>query len=44
MVKKYCKVNIHRDRLVATVLDGESEEKQTQNFQNIIPDIERLKQ
>jgi transposase len=44
MVEKFCGIDVHRDTLVATILDGQNEEKQTQKFQNNIQDIENLKQ
>jgi transposase len=44
MVEKFCGIDVHRDTLVATILDGQSEEKQTQKFQNTLPGIECLKQ
>jgi transposase len=44
MVEKFCGIDVHKDTLVATILDGQSEEKQTKKFQNTLPDIENLKQ
>ena len=34
LVEKFCGVDVHRDLLVATILSGETYEKQTRRFQN----------
>jgi transposase len=43
-LEKVCGVDVHRDLLVATILSGENQEKQTQRFQNSADDIDKLRE
>jgi hypothetical protein len=42
MEQKVCGIDVHRDTLVATILDS-TNHKQTQTFQNNTTDMENLK-
>jgi len=42
-MEKVCGVDVHRDLLVATILSGETEEKETRHFENNPDDIDNLK-
>jgi hypothetical protein len=42
MEQKVCGIDVHRDTLVATILD-QTNHKQTQTFTNSITDMEQLK-
>jgi len=42
-MEKVCGVDVHRDLLVATILCGETEEKETKNFVNDADDIDKIK-
>ena len=43
MIEKVCGVDVHRDLLVATILSGETETKETRNFVNDPDNIDKLK-
>jgi transposase len=43
MSEKFCGVDVHKKLLVATILDGQNQEKQTKKFQNNQTDITNLK-
>jgi len=43
-MEKACGVDVHRDILVATILSGETEDKQTRHFENNSDDIDKLKE
>lgn len=43
MSQKTCGIDVHRDLLVATILDNQTQEKQTKTFQNSQNDIQNLK-
>ena len=43
-MEKVCGVDVHRDLLVATILSGETETKETRNFVNDSSDIDKLKE
>ena len=43
MSEKFCGVDVHKKLLVATILDGQTQEKQTKKFQNNQTDITNLK-
>jgi transposase len=44
MSEKVCGVDVHRDLLVATILSGETETKETRHFANDPDDIDHLKE
>ncbi|MCL1966197.1 MAG: transposase [Candidatus Bathyarchaeota archaeon] len=43
MTKKNCGIDAHNDLLVATILDPQTQHKQTHRFTNSITDIEQIK-
>ena len=43
-MEKVCGVDVHRDLLVATILSGETETKETRHFVNDADDIDKLKE
>lgn len=44
MIEKFCGVDVHRDLLVATILNGQTQEKQTRHLQNDANDIDKLRE
>ena len=42
-MEKVCGVDVHRDLLVATILSGETENKETRHFVNDSDNIDKLK-
>jgi len=42
MSEKFCEIDVHRDTLVATILDGQTQEEQIQKSQNHQTDIVQL--
>ena len=43
-MEKVCGVDVHRDLLVATILSGETETKETRHFVNDAENIDKLKE
>jgi hypothetical protein len=44
LIEKFCGVDVHRDLLVATILNGDTQEKQTRRFQNDPNDIDKIRE
>lgn len=44
LTEKFCGVDVHRDLLVATILNSQTQEKQSRRFQNDTDDIDKLKE
>lgn len=44
MTEKFCGIDVHRDLLVATILNTQTQEKQTRHFQNDSDDIDKLRE
>jgi transposase len=42
MVEKVCGIDVHKDLLVATILDPQTQHKQTMNFKNSLDSIDQL--
>ncbi len=44
LIEKFCGIDVHRDLLVVTILNGQTQEKQTRHLQNDPDDIDKIRQ
>jgi transposase len=44
LIEKFCGIDVHRDLLVTTILNGQTQEKQTRRFQNNPDDIDKIRE